>query len=161
MKWTWWECFLFLIYLDLDNRMGYGKNQSWFTSLMQSANYNALYYYKDYPCPSWESLVNNQYFMPWMSCWKCVCLYTWICLRWFFTLDHGKSPSNHPLEEHVFTFSKHRTCKSKKIYAYNIFIRTKLNPQYPCCYHRRSINILISWCFELTWMFLNSPKYYY
>ena len=39
---------------------------------------------------------------------------TWICLRWFFTLYHGKSPSNHHLGEYCWNFfKKNQTSKSK------------------------------------------------
>ena len=41
------------------------------------------------------------------------CQIFWIRLRWFSTLYHGKSLSNHSSREYFVTFSKHQTSKSK------------------------------------------------
>ena len=45
-------------------------------------------------------------------------LFFWICFAViFFTLYHGKSPSNHHLGVLFFTFSEHQTSKSMVVIA--------------------------------------------
>ncbi len=63
--------------------------------------------------------------------WCMYAVWSWICLRLFLTLYHGKSPLDHHLGKYVFAFSKH----FKQIQVFKRYSHTLIYLAYDLAYY--------------------------